>query len=218
MPILPPSARSMTPYAVKEGVSLTGRAHCSARQARRQRRPPTGAVPTCNRGTHAEVVPKDTGAAQTEETGDRRPEQRPTPPNKAVELLGKSWRFFPAAHRGRWTASHDTLHRMTEYCSTRGILAAWNLSGMIEKRDITYRSTASPLPKPRPYFMTHSRSLLTIPTIRTMRIGSSLLAHIGTSAQARLLMAAHTDRGDRIRIISARTLKPKERRLYESGS
>jgi uncharacterized protein len=44
------------------------------------------------------------------------------------------------------------------------------------------------------------------------------LAHIGTSAQARLLMAAHTDRGDRIRIISARTLKPKERRLYESGS
>ena len=41
---------------------------------------------------------------------------------------------------------------------------------------------------------------------------------IGTSAQARLLMVAHTDRGDRIRIISARTLKPKERRLYESGS
>ena len=40
---------------------------------------------------------------------------------------------------------------------------------------------------------------------------------IGTSAQARILMVAHTDRGDRIRIISARTLK-KERRLYESGS
>ena len=41
---------------------------------------------------------------------------------------------------------------------------------------------------------------------------------IGTSAQARLLMVAHTDRGDRIRIISPRTLKPKERRLYESRS
>jgi uncharacterized protein len=40
---------------------------------------------------------------------------------------------------------------------------------------------------------------------------------IGTSAEGRLLMVAHTDRGDRIRIISARTLKPKERRLYESG-
>ena len=39
---------------------------------------------------------------------------------------------------------------------------------------------------------------------------------IGTSAQARVPMVAHTDRGDRI--ISARTLKPKERRLYESGS
>jgi uncharacterized DUF497 family protein len=41
---------------------------------------------------------------------------------------------------------------------------------------------------------------------------------IGTSAQQRLPMVAHTDRGDRIRIISARTLKPRERQLYESGS
>jgi uncharacterized DUF497 family protein len=41
---------------------------------------------------------------------------------------------------------------------------------------------------------------------------------IGASAQARILMVAHTDRGDRIRIISARTLRPRERRLYESGS
>jgi uncharacterized DUF497 family protein len=40
---------------------------------------------------------------------------------------------------------------------------------------------------------------------------------IGTSAEGRLLMVAHTDRYDRIRIISARILKPKERRLYESG-
>jgi uncharacterized DUF497 family protein len=41
---------------------------------------------------------------------------------------------------------------------------------------------------------------------------------IGTSAQQRLLIVGHTDRGDRIRLISARTLKPRERRLYESGS
>jgi uncharacterized protein len=41
---------------------------------------------------------------------------------------------------------------------------------------------------------------------------------IGTSTQGRLLMVAHTDRGSHIRIISARTLRPKERRLYESGN
>jgi uncharacterized protein len=41
---------------------------------------------------------------------------------------------------------------------------------------------------------------------------------IGTSAQGRLLMVAHTDRSNHIRIISARTLRPKERRLYESGN
>jgi uncharacterized protein len=40
---------------------------------------------------------------------------------------------------------------------------------------------------------------------------------LGTSVSSRLLFVAHTDRGDRIRIISARTVKPKERRLYESG-
>lgn len=40
---------------------------------------------------------------------------------------------------------------------------------------------------------------------------------LGASDRGRLLFVAHTDRGDRIRIISARTVKPKERRLYESG-
>ncbi|MBC7810942.1 MAG: BrnT family toxin [Burkholderiales bacterium] len=37
---------------------------------------------------------------------------------------------------------------------------------------------------------------------------------IGQSNQGRLLFVAHTDRGDRVRIISARPLRPKERRLY----
>lgn len=41
---------------------------------------------------------------------------------------------------------------------------------------------------------------------------------IGVSKQGRLLMVAHTDRGDRIRLISARILRSKERRLYESGN
>jgi hypothetical protein len=40
---------------------------------------------------------------------------------------------------------------------------------------------------------------------------------IGVSVEGRLLMVAHMDRAGRIRIISARTLKPKERRLYGSG-
>jgi uncharacterized DUF497 family protein len=38
---------------------------------------------------------------------------------------------------------------------------------------------------------------------------------IGYSQQERLLMVAHTDRGDRIRIISARELTKTEREVYE---
>lgn len=38
---------------------------------------------------------------------------------------------------------------------------------------------------------------------------------IGRSYQGRLLMVAHTDRGDRIRIISARELTKTEREAYE---
>ena len=37
---------------------------------------------------------------------------------------------------------------------------------------------------------------------------------VGQSNQARLLFVAHVDRGERVHIISARVLKPKERRLY----
>ena len=38
---------------------------------------------------------------------------------------------------------------------------------------------------------------------------------IGYSNRGRLLIVSHTDRDDRIRIISARLLKPSERRQYE---
>ena len=40
---------------------------------------------------------------------------------------------------------------------------------------------------------------------------------IGRSARSRWLMVAHTDRGDRVRIISARELTRSERRAYEES-
>jgi uncharacterized DUF497 family protein len=39
----------------------------------------------------------------------------------------------------------------------------------------------------------------------------------GLSAQGRHLIVAHTDRGGRIRIISARAMTKRERRFYEEG-
>ena len=39
----------------------------------------------------------------------------------------------------------------------------------------------------------------------------------GVSSAGRLLVVSHTDRGDRIRIISARPATRSERRLYEEG-
>jgi uncharacterized protein len=41
---------------------------------------------------------------------------------------------------------------------------------------------------------------------------------IGYSCQNRLLVVVHTDRGDRIRIISARPASRKERRTYEEDA
>jgi uncharacterized protein len=38
---------------------------------------------------------------------------------------------------------------------------------------------------------------------------------VGSSNAGRLLVVSHTDRGDRIRIISARRASPRERRRYE---
>jgi len=40
---------------------------------------------------------------------------------------------------------------------------------------------------------------------------------LGTSAEGRLLMISHTDRDDRIRIISARKATRRERKAYENG-
>ncbi len=41
---------------------------------------------------------------------------------------------------------------------------------------------------------------------------------MGTSATGRLLVVSHTDRGDNVRIISAREASRRERRDYEDGS
>jgi uncharacterized protein len=40
---------------------------------------------------------------------------------------------------------------------------------------------------------------------------------VGLSSAGRLLIVSHADMGDRIRIISARDLTPKERSEYEEG-
>ena len=41
---------------------------------------------------------------------------------------------------------------------------------------------------------------------------------VGTSQSGRVLMVAHTDRGDNIRIISARKTTRQERKHYEEGA
>ena len=40
---------------------------------------------------------------------------------------------------------------------------------------------------------------------------------VGLSSLGRLLLVAHSERGDRIRIISARTLNAREKRAYENA-
>ncbi|HKP70814.1 MAG TPA: BrnT family toxin [Pyrinomonadaceae bacterium] len=40
---------------------------------------------------------------------------------------------------------------------------------------------------------------------------------VGESNEGRLLIVSYTERGDKIRIISARELTPQERRMYEHG-
>ena len=41
---------------------------------------------------------------------------------------------------------------------------------------------------------------------------------VGLSSSSRVLVVAHTERGDRVRIISARELTPKERKQYAEES
>jgi len=47
--------------------------------------------------------------------------------------------------------------------------------------------------------------------------GESRFVTFGVSSAGRLLVVAHTERGDRLRIISARSATKRERRIYEEG-
>ena len=49
-------------------------------------------------------------------------------------------------------------------------------------------------------------------------IGESRYVMIGMSSSGKLLVISHTDRADRIRIISTRTATRPEQRFYEEGS
>jgi uncharacterized DUF497 family protein len=49
-------------------------------------------------------------------------------------------------------------------------------------------------------------------------VGEYRFLSIGYSSLNRILVVSYTEREDRIRIISARTASPKERRQYESGT
>ena len=48
-------------------------------------------------------------------------------------------------------------------------------------------------------------------------LGEERFITFGVSTGGRLLVIAHTERGDTIRIISARPVTPGERRIYEEG-
>lgn len=48
-------------------------------------------------------------------------------------------------------------------------------------------------------------------------VGESRFITFGISANGRLLSVSHTDRGNRIRIISARVATRTERKIYEEG-
>ena len=47
--------------------------------------------------------------------------------------------------------------------------------------------------------------------------GESRFITFGMSSAGRLLVVAHTERGDRLRLISARSATKGERRIYEEG-
>lgn len=49
-------------------------------------------------------------------------------------------------------------------------------------------------------------------------IGENRYVIIGTSRFGQLLVVAHTDRGEKVRIISARKATRQEKRFYEEGS
>ena len=49
-------------------------------------------------------------------------------------------------------------------------------------------------------------------------VGEARFTCLGTSSAGRLLVVAFTERGDTVRIISAREMEPREKRSYEQGN
>ena len=72
------------------------------------------------------------------------------------------------------------------------------------KHRVTFAEAATAFADPR-------HRLMTDPDHSVAEVRWLLL---GLSAQARLLVVAHTERGDRIRLISARVATARERRAY----
>lgn len=81
------------------------------------------------------------------------------------------------------------------------MLDVWNLNGTLIKRSPIFRNMESPLLKQKTVFgdplsMTYSDP--------NHSIDENRFITIGLSSSGKLLILAHTDRGDRIRIISVR--------------
>lgn len=84
---------------------------------------------------------------------------------------------------------------------------------MSGKKNQTAEITASVLKRPKASFTTHIQSLLMTPihSLNELRF-----IDVGTSDKIRLLIVVYTERGKRIRIISARKATATERRKYET--
>ncbi len=91
-------------------------------------------------------------------------------------------------------------------------MEVWSSSGMQGKPPRICTSTASLSMRPLPYLAISLARRVADPDHSS---DEHRCITIGLSNQWRLLMVAHAERGDRIRIISARTLTRSERRAYE---
>lgn len=77
----------------------------------------------------------------------------------------------------------------------------------LRKHGVTFREAASAFGDPL---------AITIPDIRHSE-EENRYALLANSERGRLLAVMHTERGESIRIISARPATPRERRAYEEG-
>ena len=85
------------------------------------------------------------------------------------------------------------------------------MSAIRKRRRPIFASTRCRLLKQRPCFSIHWRSPFPTRTTRMRKIERSP----GSSLKQRVLFVSHCERGDRVRIISARRATRKERLQYE---